>query len=165
MSSFNRVTLMGNLGADPEIRRTTSGEPVASMRIATSRVWKDKDSGEKKENTQWHSVVCFNDNLCAVIEKYVVKGSKILVEGELQTRKWQDQQGNDRYSTEIVMSKFGGTLQLITTPQGRSEDEYGTTRTKETPPAGGSSDDYREKREPANGGGSRFDGMDDDIPF
>jgi single-strand DNA-binding protein len=166
MSSFNRVTIMGNLGSDPEIRRTTSGDPVASMRIATSRTWKDKDSGEKKENTQWHSVVCFNENLCTIIEKYVVKGSKILIEGELQTRKWQDRDGNDRYSTEVVMSKFGGTLQLITTPQGRSEDEYGTTRTKEssaTDERGPTPAEYRDKQV-TGGSNARFDDSDE-IPF
>lgn len=114
--SVNKVILVGNVGADPEIRRTQSGTQIANLRIATSETWKDRASGDRKEKTEWHSVVCFNEGLCKVIEQYVKKGSKVFVEGSLQTRKWADQQGNDRYSTEVVLQAFGGTLTLLDSP-------------------------------------------------
>lgn len=116
--SVNKVILIGNVGADPEIRRTQSGTPIANLRIATSESWKDRSSGERKEKTEWHAVVCFNEGLCKVIEQYVKKGSKVYVEGSIQTRKWADQQGNDRYSTEVVLQAFGGTLTLLDGPSG-----------------------------------------------
>lgn len=111
--SINKVTLIGNLGADPEIRRTTDGRPVANLRIATSESWKDKNTGEKREKTEWHRVVCFNDGLCKVIEQYTKKGSKVYIEGQLQTRKWQDKDGVEKYSTEVVMQGFNSTLVLL----------------------------------------------------
>lgn len=111
--SVNKVILVGNLGADPEIRRMNSGDQVASLRIATSESWRDKNTGERKEKTEWHSIVIFNDNLVKVVEQYVKKGSKIYIEGQLQTRKWQDQNGNDRYTTEIVLQKYRGELQML----------------------------------------------------
>src|SRR5690606_38680220 len=108
--SLNKVMLIGNVGADPEIRRTQDGRPIANLRLATSESWKDKNSGERKEKTEWHTVVCFNEGLCKVIEQYVNKGDKLYIEGSLQTRKWADKDGNDRYSTEIVLQAFNGTL-------------------------------------------------------
>ena len=111
--SVNKVILVGNLGADPEIRRLNSGDPVVNISIATSESWRDKNSGERKEKTEWHNVVIFNDNLAKVAEQYLKKGMKVYVEGQLQTRKWQDQTGNDRYTTEIVLQKFRGELQML----------------------------------------------------
>ena len=111
--SVNKVILVGNLGKDPEIRRTQDGRPIANLRIATSESWKDKSSGERRERTEWHSVVIFSEGLCKVVEQYVKKGSKVYIEGQLQTRKWQDQQGQDRYSTEVVIQGFSGTLQML----------------------------------------------------
>lgn len=116
--SLNKVQLIGNVGADPEIKSLNSGDRVANLRIATSESWKDKSSGEKKEKTEWHSVVVFGDGLVKVIESYVTKGSKIYISGALQTRKWQDQSGADRYSTEIVLKPFNGELILLS---GRGE--------------------------------------------
>ena len=111
--SVNKVILIGNLGADPEIRRTQDGRPVANLRLATSESWKDKTTGERKEKTEWHRVVIFNENLCRIAEQYLKKGSKVFIEGALQTRKWQDQSGQDRYSTEVVLQGFRGELTLL----------------------------------------------------
>jgi single-strand DNA-binding protein len=111
--SVNKVILVGNVGADPEIRSTQAGKRVANMRIATSDSWTDKESGEKRERTAWHTIVCFSDGLVGVIEKYVQKGAKVYVEGQSQTRKWADKGGNDRYSTEVVIQGFGGGLQIL----------------------------------------------------
>lgn len=132
--AVNKVILVGNVGADPEIRRTQSGSPIANLRIATSETWRDRNSGERKEKTEWHTVVVFSEGLCKVIEQYVKKGSKVYVEGSLQTRKWQDQSGNDRYSTEIVLQAFGGTLTLLDSPTG------GNSRPAQQ--GGGTRDDY-----------------------
>jgi single-strand DNA-binding protein len=118
--SVNKVILVGNLGRDPEVRRLNSGEPVVNLRIATSESWKDKQSGERKERTEWHSVVIFNENLARIAEQYLKKGSKVYVEGQLQTRKWQDQQGQERYTTEVVLQRFRGELTLL---DGRGEAE------------------------------------------
>lgn len=115
--SVNKVILVGNVAADPEIRRTQDGRPIANIRMATSESWKDKNSGERKEKTEWHSVVVFNEGLCKVVEQYVKKGTKLYIEGSLQTRKWQDQNGHDRYSTEIVLQSFNSTLTIIDSPQ------------------------------------------------
>ena len=111
--SVNKVILIGNLGADPEIRRTQDGRPIANLRIATSESWRDKNTGERKEKTEWHTVVIFNEGLCKVAEQYLKKGSTVYVEGQLATRKWQDQGGNDRYSTEVVLQGFGGNLTML----------------------------------------------------
>ena len=110
--SVNKVILVGNVGADPELRRTASGKPIANLRIATSETWRDS-SGERKERTEWHAVVVFNEGLCKVVEQYVKKGAKLYVEGALQTRKWQDKDGNDRYSTEVVLQGFNSTLTML----------------------------------------------------
>ena len=129
--SVNKVILLGNVGADPEIRRTQDGRPIANLRIATSESWRDRTSGERKEKTEWHSVVVFNEGLCKVIEQYVKKGAKLYIEGALQTRKWQDQSGNDRYSTEVVLQGFNATLTMLDGASGgsapdRSGGDYGT---------------------------------------
>ena len=112
-SSLNRVTIIGNCGQDPEIRVTQAGKKVASLRVATSDSWTDKATGEKKESVDWHSCVVWNEHLIPVIEKYVKKGSRILIEGQLKTRKWQDQSGQDRYSTEVVIQGFNGQIILL----------------------------------------------------
>lgn len=139
MSGYmNRVTLIGNLGADPEVRHTQSGQKIVSMSIATSERWKDQRSGETRERTEWHRVVIFNEGLANVAEKYLVKGAKILVEGKLSTRKWQDQQGNDRYTTEIVLSPFNGMLTFLDSR--RNGNGNGGERTNGAPPAGPSGD-------------------------
>lgn len=159
--SLNRVTLIGNLGADPEIRRTQDGRPVASMRIATSETWRDKNSGEKREKTEWHSIVVFNEGLCKVVEQYVKKGSKIYVEGQLQTRKWQDRDGQDRYSTEVVLQGFNASLVMLDSKRGsgyqaggNGPEDYGMDRDR----ASGST-----SRSASSGNFSRD--LNDDIPF
>src|SRR5919199_6055891 len=111
--SVNKVILIGNLGKDPEVRRLNSGEPVVNLRLATSETWKDKATGERKEKTEWHSVVIFNENLGRVAEQYLKKGSKVYIEGQLQTRKWTDQQGQEKYTTEVVLQRFRGELTLL----------------------------------------------------
>lgn len=150
--SVNKVILIGNVGADPEIRRTQAGTPIANLRVATSETWRDRNSGERKEKTEWHTVVVFNEGLCKVVEQYVKKGAKLYIEGSLQTRKWQDQNGNDRYSTEVVLNGFGSTLTML---DGRGEGgEPAQNRNREP-----ERDSYG--NQPANFGGE----MDDDIPF
>src|ERR1700685_2489851 len=111
--SVNKVILVGNLGKDPEIRSTQDGREIASFSIATSETWKDKNSGERKEKTEWHNIVIFNDRLIQVVKSYVKKGSKLYIEGALQTRKWTDNQGQERYSTEIVLQRFRGELTML----------------------------------------------------
>ena len=118
MSSVNKVILIGNLGADPEIKSFQNGGKIANLRIATSKRWKDRQSGEAKEATEWHSVVINGDGLVGVVERYLKKGSKIYVEGELRTRKWQDRDGNDKYTTEIVVAGMGGSLTMLDGAQG-----------------------------------------------
>lgn len=167
--SLNKVQLIGNLGADPEIRRTQDGRPIANMRIATSESWRDKQSGERREKTEWHTVVCFNEGLCGVIEKYVGKGDKVYIEGQLQTRKWQDQDGNDRYSTEIVLQNYNGTLTMLSS-QGNGGRDDDRRDDRDGSRSNGSRDDDRGSR--SNGGGYGGGGgggfsrdLDDDIPF
>jgi len=111
--SVNKVILVGNLGRDPEVRRMNSGESVVNLNIATSESWRDKQSGERKEKTEWHRVVIFNENLAKIAEQYLKKGSKVYVEGQLQTRKWQDQTGAEKFTTEIVLQRFRGELTLL----------------------------------------------------
>ena len=120
--SVNKVILIGNLGRDPEVRSFQNGGKVCNLRIATSENWKDKNTGERKERTEWHTVAIFNDGLVRIAEQYLRKGSKVYIEGQLQTRKWQDQSGQDRYSTEVVLQGFGGTLTML---DGRSEGGSG----------------------------------------
>jgi single-strand DNA-binding protein len=161
--SVNKVILVGNLGRDPEIRRNGAGDPIANLRIATSETWRDKQSGERKERTEWHSVVIFNDALAKVAEQYLRKGSKVYIEGQLQTRKWQDQSGADRYSTEVVLQKFRGELTLLDKAERDppSQDDYGTTRSRDT------SSGYGAAKSGDSFGGqpSSSSHLDDDIPF
>lgn len=120
--SVNKVILIGNLGADPEVRSFSNGNKVCNIRIATSETWKDRNTGERREKTEWHSVAIFSEGLVRVAEQYLRKGSKVYIEGALQTRKWQDQSGNDRYSTEVVLQGFGSTLTML---DGRNEGGAG----------------------------------------
>ncbi|PRD41349.1 single-stranded DNA-binding protein [Phyllobacterium phragmitis] len=171
--SVNKVILVGNLGADPEIRRLNSGDPVVNLRIATSETWRDKQSGERKEKTEWHNVVIFNDNLAKVAEQYLKKGAKVYLEGSLQTRKWQDQTGNDRYTTEIVLQKFRGELQMLDSRgegggSGRSFESGGRSNNQMSDQGGG---DFG-RSNPSSGGGNAGAGgggfsrdLDDEIPF
>ena len=171
--SVNKVILVGNLGRDPETRRLGSGDPVVNLRIATSESWKDRGTGERKEKTEWHSVVIFNENLCRVAEQYLRKGSKVYVEGQLQTRKWQDQSGQDRYSTEVVISRFRGELTLLDGRGERSGGDYGddTESGGQVSRGGdfGRSGPMERKPAMAGGGGGGRGGyskdLDDDIPF
>ncbi|CAM5655493.1 single-stranded DNA-binding protein [Mycolicibacterium aubagnense] len=186
--SLNKVMLIGHLGADPEIRRLNSGDPVVNIRIATSETWRDKQSGERKEKTEWHNVVIFNDQLAKVAEQYLKRGAKVYVEGQLQTRKWQDQSGAERYTTEIVLQKFRGELQML----GSKDDNGGggNSRRDDRDEYTGRSSGRSENRSRDNGGsrsddrggfGSGRDGfggggggggfgrgsreLDDEIPF
>jgi single-strand DNA-binding protein len=113
MAGVNKAILVGNLGKDPEVRRTQSGEPVVSFSVATSESWRDKTSGERKEKTEWHRIVIFNENLAKVAEQYLRKGSKVYIEGQLSTRKWTDKDGQEKYTTEIVLNRFRGELQML----------------------------------------------------
>jgi single-strand DNA-binding protein len=160
--SVNKVILVGNLGADPEIRRLNSGDPVVNLRIATSETWRDRNSGERKERTEWHNVVIFNDNLAKVAEQYLKKGMKVYIEGQLQTRKWQDQTGNDRYTTEVVLQKFRGELQMLDARGqggGEAQVSYGGRDTDF-----GQSGPMESGRSAPRGAGSSRD-LDDEIPF
>ena len=157
--SVNKVILVGNLGADPEIRSLNSGDRVANLRIATSESWRDRGSGERKEKTEWHRVVIFNDNLVKVAEQYLRKGSKVYLEGAIQTRKWQDQSGQEKFSTEVVLQKFRGELTML----GGRGDSGGAS-------AGGG-DDYSPGGGFNTGAPARASGpkesfeLDDEIPF
>ena len=163
--SVNKVILVGNLGKDPETRRLNSGDPVVNLRIATSESWKDKATGERKEKTEWHNVVIFNENLARVAEQYLRKGSKVYVEGQLQTRKWTDQSGQEKYTTEVVLQRFRGELTILdgrgggemSDDGGSSRGEFGRSSPMEKRPAMAG----------AGGGGSRSfaNDLDDDIPF
>lgn len=163
--SVNKVILIGNLGADPEIRRTQDGRPIANLNIATSETWRDKE-GERKEKTEWHRVVIFTEGLCKVAEQYLKKGAKVYIEGSLQTRKWQDQSGQDKYSTEVVLQGFNSTLTMLDSAEksdksDRSGGDYGAR-------SGGSSRQPETERANSYGGApaSGFSrDMDDDIPF
>ena len=156
--SINKVILVGNLGKDPEIRRTQDGRPIANLSVATSETWRDKATGERKEKTEWHRVVIFNEGLAKVAEQYLKKGSKVYVEGALQTRKWTDQSGVEKYSTEVVLQGFNSALTML--------DRAGAG-------AGSDSGDFgspgptasRERRPAMAGAGGKHDDMDDEIPF
>ena len=149
--SVNKVILVGNLGKDPEVRRTTSGDPIVNLSLATSESWRDKSSGERKEKTEWHRVVIFNKNLADVAEKYLRKGSKVYVEGQLQTRKWTDKDGQEKYSTEVVLQNFRGELTMLDSRNGGGEGGY----------AGGASRGGTSEAPAA----FQRDEMDDEIPF
>ena len=153
--SLNKVMLIGNLGADPEVKSFQNGGKVANLRVATSEQWKDKNSGERQERTEWHSVAIFSDGLISVCERFLRKGSKVYIEGQLATRKWQDQSGNDRYSTEIVLRGYGGTLTMLDGASGSQNASQGNS--------GGGWD--APQQAPVAGGTSNYDDLDDDIPF
>jgi single-strand DNA-binding protein len=161
--SVNKVILIGNLGRDPEVRHTQDGKPIVNMSVATSEQWRDRGTGERRERTEWHRVVIFNERLAEVAQKYLRKGSKVYLEGQLQTRKWQDQSGQDKYTTEVVLQNFRGELTML---DGRSEGggDYG----------GGGGGGYENSGpDYGNSGGSRGGGapapagadLDDEIPF
>ena len=167
--SVNKVILVGNLGRDPEVRSFQNGGKVVNLRIATSETWRDKATGERKERTEWHSVAIFNENIGKIAEQYLRKGSKVYVEGQLETRKWQDQSGADRYSTEVVLRPYSGSLTLLDGREGGGggggdergggypEDRgYGDER--------GGSGGGSAPRSGGGGGGGRSD-LDDEIPF
>ena len=184
--SVNKVILVGNLGRDPEMRRLGSGDPVCNLRLATSKSWKDKASGERKEKTEWHSVVIYNDNLARVAEQYLRKGSKVYIEGQLQTRKWTDNSGVEKYTTEVVLQRFRGEMTILDGRGGgggdfAGEDDGGGQISRGGDSGGGRGGDrggdfgggraQGGERRPApaaggGGGGSRggYD-LDDDIPF
>ena len=163
--SVNKVILIGNLGKDPEIRRTQDGRPIANLRVATTESWRDKATGERREKTEWHSVVIFNEGLCRVAEQYLKKGAKVYIEGQLQTRKWQGQDGQDRYSTEVVLQGFNSTLTMLDSRGGGAAS------------VGLQDDDQGDYGAPSHGnGGARRGGggankasfdkpVDDEIPF
>ena len=140
--SVNRVTLLGNLGRDPEVRTFQNGGKVCNLTLATSESWKDKNTGERKERTEWHNVAIFSEPLARIAEQYLRKGSKVYLEGQLETRKWQDQSGQDRYTTEVVLRPFGGVLTLLDKPQGQERR-----------------DEPMSQKEPPR------DSIDDEIPF
>lgn len=159
--SVNKVILIGNLGADPEIRRTQDGRPIANLRVATSDTWRDKATGERREKTEWHRVVIFSEGLCRVVEQYLKKGSKVYLEGQLQTRKWQDQQGQDRYSTEVVLQNYNSQLVMLDRAGGGPGD-YGSGDAEFSSPGPTAA---RKPAVAAAGAGDRRGDMDDEIPF
>ena len=160
--SVNKVILVGNLGADPEVRRTQDGRPIVNLRVATSETWRDKATGERREKTEWHRVVIFSEGLAKIAEQYLKKGSKVYLEGALQTRKWQDKDGQDRYSTEVVLQGFNSALTMLDRAgggaggAGAENGDFGSagpTASRERKPA------------MAGAGGGKRDDMDDEIPF
>src|SRR3954464_3301138 len=165
--SVNKVILIGNLGTDPEIRRTQDGRPIANLRVATSESWRDKTTGERREKTEWHRVVIFNEGLCKIVEQYLKKGSKVYLEGALQTRKWQDKDGHDKYSTEVVLQGFNSTLTMLDGARGGGAGGGGDLGSHDAARDFGSSSPAP-RRQPAtagaSAGGKRGD-MDDEIPF
>jgi single-strand DNA-binding protein len=158
--SVNKVILIGNLGADPEVRRTQDGRPIVNLRVATSETWRDKATGERREKTEWHRVVIFSEGLAKVAEQYLKKGSKVYLEGSLQTRKWQDKDGQDRYSTEVVLQGFNSQLTMLDRAGGggggaASGDDFGSSGPSAP----------RERKPALAGAGGKRDDMDDEIPF
>jgi single-strand DNA-binding protein len=179
--SLNRATIIGHLGADPEIRRSRDGKAIANLRVATSETWRDKNSGEKRENTTWHTVVIFNEGLAGVAEKYLRKGSKVFIEGQLQTRMWE-KDGHKNYTTEIVLQGFNSQLILLDGREGngggrndrdddrRGGDDYGSRSRGDDRRGNDRGGDRRDNRggqqqQSRGGGGSFHDDMSDDIPF
>lgn len=162
--SVNKVILVGNLGNDPEVRNLPSGGKVVNLSVATSEQWRDKNSGERKERTEWHRVVIFSEGLVRVAEQYLRKGSKVYIEGQLQTRKWQDQSGQDKYSTEVVLQGFNSNLTML---DGRSEgggdSAGGFSGPRESSSFGGPP--ARQERRASSAPAFESGGMDDDIPF
>ena len=161
--SVNKVILIGNLGADPEIRRTQDGRPIANLRVATTDSWRDKNTGERRERTEWHRVVIFSEGLCKIAEQYLRKGSKVYLEGQIQTRKWEDQSGQERYSTEVVLQGFNSTLTML---DSRASGGGGDRPSDFTSGSDfGSSSPMGESRSGGGGGKAPADEFDDEIPF
>ncbi|MEW7006863.1 single-stranded DNA-binding protein [Lentilitoribacter sp. EG35] len=167
--SVNKVILVGNLGADPDVKRTQDGRPIVNLSIATSESWRDKNTGERRDKTEWHRVVIFSEGLCRVAENYLKKGSKVYLEGALQTRKWQDQNGQDKYSTEVVLQGFNSTLTML---DGRNDNQGGGGNFGSNQGGG----NFGGSQGGGNQGGGNIPGgsgdsggfsndMDDDIPF
>lgn len=158
--SVNKVILVGNLGRDPEIRATQNGNRIANLSVATAESWRDKHSGERKEQVEWHKVAIFNDGLVGVVDKYLKKGSKVYIEGALQTRKWTGKDGKDNYSTEVVLQAYNGVLKMLDGASGGGAERGETSRPKGIDPYApglGST--------PSANGSGRRDELDDDIPF
>ncbi len=167
--SVNKVILVGNLGRDPEVRAMQSGNKVVNLSIATSENWKDKNTGERREKTEWHRVVIFNEGLVNIAERYLTKGSKVYIEGQLETRKWQDQNGQDKYSTEVVLRPYRGELTMLdsrgesgTQSVGFNQDQGGMVTASQEAAVGGGNPFSNQA---AAVGGGQFDDLDDDIPF
>ncbi|NVN86443.1 MAG: single-stranded DNA-binding protein [Rhodopseudomonas sp.] len=160
--SVNKVILIGNLGADPEIKRTQDGRPIANLRIATSETWRDKNTGERKEKTEWHRVVIFSEGLCKIAEQYLKKGAKVYIEGQLQTRKWTDKDNIERYSTEVVLQGFNSTLTMLD-GKGGGGSSFGPDDSAGGDFGSGSPSAAAPRR--AVAATSRSNDMDDDIPF
>jgi len=160
--SINKVILVGNLGKDPEIRRTQDGRAIANLSVATSETWRDKATGERKEKTEWHRVVIFSEPLCKIVEQYLKKGAKVYIEGQLQTRKWTDQSGVEKYSTEVVLQNFNSTLTML---DGRSSGGGGNFGSDESGGDFGSGGPSSAAPRRAVAAGARNSDMDDDIPF
>ena len=169
--SVNKVILIGNLGRDPEVRSFQNGGKVCNLRIATSETWKDRNTGERKEKTEWHSVAIFNEGLVRIAEQYLKKGSKVYIEGQLETRKWQDQSGQDKYSTEVVLRNYGGTLTMLDGRDsgggggmgGGGGGGYDDRDTGGYDQQGGGGGSYGGGQPQGGGGGARD--LDDEIPF
>lgn len=158
--SVNKVILVGNLGADPEMRSTQDGRPIANLSIATSESWRDKNTGERREKTEWHRVVIFSEGLCRIAEQYLKKGAKVYLEGALQTRKWTDQSGQDKYSTEIVLQGFNSTLTML---DGRSDGQQGGSSGSS---GGGNYGQQNQAPQQSGGGNPNFSQeLDDEVPF
>ncbi len=157
--SVNKVILVGNLGRDPEVRHTQDGKPVVTLNLATSDTWKDRNTGERKERTEWHRVVIFNENLCKVAEQYLRKGSTLYIEGALQTRKWTDQAGVEKYTTEVVLQRFRGELTML----GGRGDGGGSSGGYDQSSSGGDNPSSGGSSGGSFGGGSSD--LDDEIPF
>lgn len=171
---INKVIIVGNLGKDPEVRTFANGGKVCNFSVATSESWKDKSSGERKEKTEWHNISIYNEGLAGVAEKYLRKGSKVYLEGKLQTRKWQDQSGNDRYSTDVVLQGFDAKMEMLDSKPGGggqgggSNDGWGGGQGGGAPSGGGGNDSWGQTGGGSGGGqgGGAFDSdLDDDVPF
>jgi single-strand DNA-binding protein len=158
--SVNKVILIGNLGKDPEIRRTQDGRPIANLSVATSESWRDKNTGERREKTEWHRVVIFNEGLCRIAEQYLKKGAKVYLEGQLQTRKWQDQSGQEKYSTEVVLQGFNSQLTML---DSRGSGGGASDHAGENGDFGASGPTSGRTRQPAAVGAGGD--LDDEIPF
>jgi single-strand DNA-binding protein len=161
--SVNKVILVGNLGKDPEIRRTQDGRPIANLSVATSETWRDKATGERKEKTEWHRVVIFSEPLCKIVEQYLKKGAKVYIEGALQTRKWTDQAGVEKYSTEVVLQGFNSTLTMLDGRSGGGGGSFGSDDQGGGDFGSGGPSSAPPRRVAA--AGARNSDMDDDIPF